>query len=296
MEALSVVNSGRVPGVVFAAAIFVSTAQLIVGLDEQTAVQTEEKARIGVAILDVDGAMRGGLHANERFAMCSTFKFLAVAAVLHRVDTGEDKLDRFIKYGERDILAWAPVTKQHLREGGMALEALCFAAIAYSDNTAGNLLLQTLGGPAGLTAYTASLGDEVTHLDRMEPQLNEVVDGDTRDTTTPLAMLSDMQKILLGDALSLQAREKLESWLAQNTTGEGMIRAVVPQGWRVGDKTGRNETRNTNDIAIIRRPDGKVILLCIFVDALNAPAERRAKMIANATKELVAGHEQLDTR
>ena len=270
-----------------------SIAQLAIGADrprhESTPTQTPSAsdyydARTGVAILDEEGETHG-FHANERFAMCSTFKFLAVAAVLHRVDHGEDRLDRFINYSEHDILAWAPVTKKYLPEGGMTLEALCFAAIAYSDNTAGNLLLQTLGGPAGLTAYARSVGDNVTRLDRTEPELNDVLPRDERDTTTPMAMLRDMQKILLGDALSLQSREKLESWMMQNTTGDEMIRAGVPSGWRVGDKTGRNDIGNTNDIAIIRRPDGKAMLLCIFTFAWIVPAKDRAEKIAQVTTE-----------
>ena len=118
--------------------------------------------RFGVAMLTDEGKIRNVLSGDERFAMCSTFKFLAAAAVLHRVDRGEDKFDRFIKYSERDIMDWAPVTKKHLPKGGMRLEALCFAAVAYSDNTAGNLLLQALGGPSGLTAYARSLGDDIT--------------------------------------------------------------------------------------------------------------------------------------
>ena len=246
-----------------------------------------DSSRIGVALLDLDGQSRKVLHADERFAMCSTFKFLAVAAVLQRVDHEKDKLDRFIKYGERDILGWAPVTKQHLGEGGMSLEALCFAAIVYSDNTAANLLLQILGGPPGLTAYARSLGDNITRLDRIEPELNNVTHGEARDTTSPMAMLHDMQKILIGDALSASMREKLESWMLQNTTGDAMIRAGVPSGWRVGDKTGQNQTGNSNDIALIRRPDGRAVLLCIYIDAPGEPTERRAKMVADVTRELI---------
>ena len=246
-----------------------------------------DSVRFGVAVLDPDGRSRKVRHADERFAMCSTFKFLAIAAVLQRVDHAEDKLDRFIKYNERDILAWAPVTKQHLGEGGMTLEALCFAAIAYSDNTAANLLLQTLGVPAGLTAYARNLGDNVTRLDRTEPELNNVARGEERDTTSPMAMLHDMQKILLGDVLSVLMREKLESWMIQNITGNAMIRAGVPRDWRVGDKTGQNQTGNSNDIAIIRRPDGRTILLCIYIDAPGESAERRAKIIADVTHELI---------
>src|SRR6516165_4755747 len=194
---------------VFGAAM--ALALMVAVADAADAIQSPQpsgdRVRIGSAVLNFDKTIGGMVHADERFAMCSTFKFLAVAAVLQRVDRAEDKLDRFIKYGERDILAWAPVTKRHLEEGGMTLEALCFAAIAYSDNTAANLLLQTLGGPAGLTAYARSLGDDITRLDRAEPELNNVARGEERDTTSPMAMLHDMQKILLGDALSVPMRE-----------------------------------------------------------------------------------------
>ncbi len=247
-----------------------------------------EDRRVGVAMLDVDGKIKNLQRPDERFAMCSTFKFLAVAAVLHRVDRGEEKLDRFVKYGEADILAWAPITKQHLSEGGMKLEALCAAAIAYSDNTAANVLLQTLGGPGGVTAYARALGDEVTRLDRKEPELNIVTAGDPRDTTTPVAMLHDMEKILLSDGLSASLRDKLESWLAQNTTGDGMIRSVVPKNWRVGDKTGRNDAANTNDIAIIRKPDGRPLILCIFVEAPGQPNDVRAKLIADESRRVLS--------
>ena len=273
--------------VIIAAFLSFRTAVASVSDATPSAEVSKHSPRIGVAVLDPDGRSRKVRHADERFAMCSTFKFLAIAAVLQRVDHAEDKLDRFIKYNERDILAWAPVTKQHLGEGGMTLEALCFAAIAYSDNTAANLLLQTLGGPAGLTAYARNLGDNVTRLDRTEPELNNVARGEERDTTSPMAMLHDMQKILLGDVLSVLMREKLESWMIQNITGNAMIRAGVPRDWRVGDKTGQNQTGNSNDIAIIRRPDGRTILLCIYIDAPGESAERRAKIIADVTHELI---------
>jgi len=280
----------RLIGLVVVTAAILSFRTAVASVSDATpsAEVSKDSPRIGIAMLDPDGQSRKVRHADERFAMCSTFKFLAVAAVLQQVDRAEDKLDRFIKYGECDILAWAPVTKRHLDEGGMTLEALCFAAVAYSDNIAGNLLLQILGGPAGLTAYARSLGDDITRLDRPEPELNNVARGEVRDTASPMAMLHDMQKILLGDALSVSMREKLESWMIQNTTGDAMIRAGVPRDWRVGDKTGQNQTGNSNDIAIIRLPDGRAILLCIYIDAPGESAERRAKVISDVTHELIS--------
>src|SRR5437899_12146634 len=145
--------------------------------------------------------------------MCSTFKFLAAAAVLKRVDEGKENLERFIRYSSQDLLEYAPVTKEHLKDGGMTLGALCAAAIEQSDNTAGNLLLDAIGGPSGLTNFVRSLGDRVTRLDRIEPELNSAIPGDERDTTTPAALCSDIQRLLLGDALSEDSRRQLEAWL-----------------------------------------------------------------------------------
>jgi beta-lactamase class A len=247
-------------------------------------IETRIGGRIGVAALDTGNDKHVDYRAKERFPMCSTFKFLAAAAVLKRVDEKKEKLDRFVPYNAKDILEYAPVTKEHLKEGGMTLGALCEAAIEQSDNTAGNLLLNAIGGPAGLTNFVRALGDRVTRLDRIEPELNSAIPGDERDTTTPAAISSDMQRLLLGDALSEASRRKLDDWLQRNETGGSMIRAGVPKTWSVGDKTGRGSNGATNDIAIMRPPRGAPILLAIYSVGSTATANDRAAAIAEVTK------------
>src|SRR5947207_15229194 len=155
------------------------------------AIEARTGGRIGVAALDTASSKHLDYRSEERFPMCSTFKFLAAAAVLKRVDNGQEKLHRFVFYGANDILEYAPVTKAHLKDGGMTLGALCAAAIEQSDNTAGNLLLDTIGGPVGVTNFARSVSDETTRLDRKEPELNSAIPGDERDTTTPAAMCAD---------------------------------------------------------------------------------------------------------
>jgi beta-lactamase class A len=219
--------------------------------------------------------------------MCSTFKFLAAAAVLKRVDEGKEKLDRFVSYGAKDILEYAPVTKAHLEEGGMALGALCAAAIEQSDNTAGNLLLDSIGGPVGLTNFMRGIGDEKTRLDRKEPELNTAIPGDERDTTTPAAMCADMQRLLLGNVLSQSSRHQLEDWLQHNQTGALMIRAGVPKTWTVGDKTGRGANGATNDVAIIRPPGSAPVLVAIYSIGSTSSAGDRAATVAEAARAVL---------
>ena len=249
-----------------------------------SAIETRIGGRIGVAALDTTNSKQVEYRADDRFPMCSTFKFLAAAAVLKRVDEKKEKLERFVPYGAKEILEYAPVTKEHLKDGGMILDALCAAAIEQSDNTAGNLLLDAIGGPAGLTNFVRSLGDRLTRLDRIEPELNSAIPGDERDTTTAAAICSDLQRLLLGDALSEASRRQLENWLQRNETGGSMIRAGVPKSWIIGDKTGRGSNGATNDIAIMRPPGRVPILLAISSVGSTATPNDRAAAIAEVAK------------
>ena len=256
-------------------------ANRILSLEQRTG------SRIGVAALDTGSGKRLDYRPEERFPMCSTFKFLAAAAVLKQVDEKQDQLDRFIGYDTNDILEYAPVTKARLKDGGMRLGALCAAAIEQSDNTAGNLLLDTIGGPVGLTNFVRSIGDDMTRLDRKEPELNSAIPGDERDTTSPAAMCADMQRLLLGNVLSESSRHQLEDWLRQNETGSLMIRAGVPKTWIVGDKTGRCGNGATNDVAIIRPPGRAPILVAIYSIGSTSSADDRAAIVAEAARAVV---------
>ena len=256
--------------------------------DRFATVEKSVSGRLGVAALDTASGRRIEHRAAERFPLCSTFKFLAVAAVLKRVDEKQESLERRLAYGRGDLLDYAPITRQHVGEGGMRLSDLCAAAIEYSDNTAANLLLQSIGGPAAIGRYAASLGDAVTHLDRTEPSLNEALPGDERDTTSPNAMLGNMQAILLGSALSPASRQGIEAWLVGNTTGASRLRAGVPRDWRVGDKTGSGERGATNDIAILWPPGRAPILLAAYLADSAAPAAERNAALA-AVGRIIAG-------
>jgi beta-lactamase class A len=254
------------------------------GIDEFSNLEKRTNGRIGVAAIDVATNRRVEYHGQERFLMCSTFKVLAVAAVLKRVDEQKDKLDRFVRYGEAQLLEHAPVTRAHVKVGGMTLDALCAAAIDQSDNTAANLILETIGGPKGLTEFARSLGDEFTRLDRMEPELNVASPGDDRDTTTPVAMGKDLQRLFTSEILSSESRDRLEGWMVGNQTGLKMIRVSVPADWRVGDKTGRSGNGASNDIAILRPPTGGPIFLAIYVNAPNESSDGRDSLVADVAK------------
>jgi beta-lactamase class A len=240
--------------------------------------------RLGVAVLNTANGRRMGYRTNERFPMCSTFKFLAVAAVLKRVDQGKESLDRRILVTPADVLSYAPITSQHVGPSGVTIAELCAAAITLSDNTAANLLLKTIGGPSGVTNFASSLGDPMTRLERNEPTLNEALPGDPRDTTTPAFMVTDMQDILLSYTLSPDSRTRLTDWLLHCKTGDAKIRAGLPPGSKVGDKTGSGERGTSNDVAIIWPPLSAPWLLAIYLTGATVSQEQQNATIAAVAK------------
>jgi len=229
------------------------------------AIEAKVGGRVGVFALDTGNGQQLAHRPDERFAMCSTFKWVLAAAILARVDRAQLSLDERVSYGSADLLDNAPITTRHVAEGFMAVGALTQAAVTVSDNTAANLLLAKLGGPAGFTEFVRSLGDSVTRLDRKEPALNSNDAGDPRDTTSPRAMVGLMRKILSGDALSPAGRDRLLGWLRACETGKDRLRAGLPRDWIVGDKTGTGQRGAVNDVAIALSSGRTAILVASYL-------------------------------
>lgn len=244
------------------------------------ALERESGGRLGVSVLDTGTGTRWGYRAGERFPMCSTFKLLAAALVLHRVDKGQEQLERKVIVKASDIITHSPTTSQYVGAQGITVAQLCEATVTLSDNAAGNLLLESFGGPAGLTAYTRSLGDKMTRLDRIETALNEATPGDKRDTTTPDAMVSNIQKIVLGNALSEASRKQMTQWLLDNKTGDTRLRALLPAGWRAGDKTGTGGHGSTNDVGILWPPGRAPLVVAAYLTGTSRPIAQREAVLA----------------
>jgi beta-lactamase class A len=251
-------------------------------------IEKQSGGRLGVAALDTLTGARSMHRADERFPLCSTFKLLVAGAVLARVDAGKERLDRRIRFQAGDLVEYSPTTKNRTGGDGMTLAELCDAALTESDNTAANLLLAALDGPAGLTAFARSLGDVVTRLDRIEPDLNEAVPGDPRDTTSPAAMMSDLHSLVLGNALSAASKDQLIRWLIANRTGDARLRAGLPSGWRVGDKTGSGGSGSTNDVGIMWPPERAPILIAVYLTETPKPDEQRNATITAVARAVAA--------
>ncbi|MGW2250647.1 class A beta-lactamase [Kitasatospora sp. NPDC001660] len=242
-------------------------------------------ARLGVYAVDTGSGREIAYRADERFAFASTIKSLAAGALLRKAS--DEELDKVVAYRQEDVLKWAPITSQHVATG-MKVRDLAAAAIEYSDNTAANLVMAELGGPAAVQQSLRFLGDMTTSVDRTEPTLNEATPGDTRDTSTPRVLAADLRRYVLGDALKEDWRQLLTSWLVGNTTGAPYIRAGLPADWKVGDKTGNAGYGTRNDVAVAWPAGGRSpIVIAVLSDRGKADATSDDALIAQTTKAVV---------
>jgi beta-lactamase class A len=251
------------------------------------AIEAKTGGRLGVAVHDTGSGLKVARRGDERFPLCSTFKLFAGAAILAKVDQGEENLDRPVEIRAADIATYSPMTEKHVGQA-VPLGQLCEAAITLSDNTAANLILGFIGGPEGFNAFMRSLGDTETRIDRVEPALNEAVPGDPRDTTTPTAMAETLKVLLMGDALTAKSRDQLTAWLIANKTGDTRLRAGLPEGWRTGDKTGTCNASTANDIGILWPPDGAPILIAVYLAEAKASRAAQNAAIADVARAVAA--------
>ncbi|MFD1542678.1 class A beta-lactamase [Nonomuraea guangzhouensis] len=275
-----------------------SAATAVTGLRDASSAQKELRAleasfkgRIGAYALDTGTGKTIAYRSNERFPLLSTFKAMASAAALHKARTSDPGLmERVVHWTKDDLKSNSPVTEKHVADG-LTVAELCEAAITYSDNTAANMVLKQIGGPAGLTRYFRTLKDPISRLDRWETELNDWTPKERRDTTTPASIARDLRKVTTGDALDAKDRATLNGWLKANTTGGARIRAGLPKTWTIGDKTGTGSTYGTaNDIAIIwPAKDAAPIIMAIYTNRPAADAANDEKVIAGTATILARG-------
>ncbi|MGU7773911.1 PEN family class A beta-lactamase, Bcc-type [Burkholderia sp. MR1-5-21] len=256
-------------------------------LDALAALERAAGGRLGVCAIDTATGRRVQHRADERFPFCSTFKAMLSAAVLAQSVERPALLQQRVTYRQADLVRYSPVTEQHVG-AGMTVAGLCAAAVQYSDNSAANLLLKLIGGPPGLTAFARSIGDDMFRLDRWETELNTALPGDLRDTTTPAAMSASLRVLAVGDALPAPQRAQLVDWLRGNKTGDKRIRAGVPAGWQVGDKTGTGDYGTTNDAGVLWPPARGPVVLTVYYTQANADAKAKDDVIASATRIAIA--------
>lgn len=251
-----------------------------------TEAETELGARIGLAVHDLETDQRWEYKSDERFPLSSTFKTLACANVLQKVDLGKENINRVVRFSKSNLVEYSPVTENRVGRKGMSLAELCQATLSTSDNSAANFILQAIGGPKALTKFLRSIGDDTTRLDRWETELNEAVPGDKQDTTTPIAMVTTLEKLLIDETLSTESRQQLQSWLKGNKVGDALFRKGVPSDWIVADRTGAGGYGSRAITAIMWPPNRKPIVAALYITETDASFDERNATIAKIGEEI----------
>lgn len=261
----------------------------VIGAKAIRELETRSGGRLGIAVVDARGKLVSADRGHERFAMCSTFKLLLAGQVLERAAKGVS-LRTPLAFTRADLVSYSPGTEKLVGADGKGTQRLGFAArdaVVLSDNTAANLILTQIGGPAAFTAAVRRAGDEVTRLDRNEPELNENALGDERDTTSPIAMATSAASYVFGSRLTPDYRKQLRGWMIESETGLKRIRAGLPQGWIAGDKTGSCGNAY-NDVAFVETPGGGKYVIAIYLDRPTVKGDAASAIIAEATRITVA--------
>lgn len=283
-----------VQGLLVACLIIVGSPALADSLDfdpaplERIALQEEARlsARVGIAVMDTQSGTVWQHRGNERFPLYSTFKAFLCAALLDAGDKGELEPSSTVVIRGRDLVSYSPVTEKQVGAPGLSLTNLCEATATTSDNTAANLVMKALGGPASVTGFLRENGDETTRLDRWEPEMNSAVPGDERDTTTPLAAAKSLQKFVLEDVLADESRNQLTEWLIGNQVGQATLRAGLPDGWAIADKTGAGGFGSRSNIAVVWPAGREPVVIAVYVTQTTAPFAERNRAIANIGRAL----------
>ena len=250
------------------------------------AVEQASGGRLGLTVIDTSSGKRFGWRETERFPMCSTFKFALAGLILKQVERKRETLARRIPVAAADIVANSPFCEQ--RVGGSAgIAELCHATITLSDNSAANLLLRTIGGPAGFTKWLQSVGDPATRLDRWETEMGEARPGDARDTTTPVAMAGLAQRLLLGNALAPAGRTQLTDWMKDTRTSRNSLRAGLPPSWTVADKTGAGGYGTDNLVAMVWPPQRAPLVVASYITGSTLDFEKRRPLHAGIGRAIV---------
>ncbi|RFM34568.1 class A beta-lactamase [Chitinophaga silvisoli] len=244
---------------------------------------THSKAHIGVSALLLETGDTLSYRGNDHYPMQSVYKFPISFAILHQVDLGKYKPDQKITITSDDImpLGHSPIREAHPHGGvDMTIREISRYNIQESDGTACDVLLRLLGGTKKTNAYIRSLG--VTGINIATTEKEQQQDDTTQyhNWATPIAITQLYKVFLRNNVLSKQSYDILWKDLAESHPGAKRIKGLLPPGTVVAHKTGTSGTHNgftaaTNDSGIIILPNGKHLILTIFVsDSKGSEAER----------------------
>lgn len=269
----------------------ISTSVAAIELDfkllEQTIikVETDLSAYVGVTVFETDRNKTWSYNGNERFPLTSTFKTIACAKLLRDAENDRALLNSSVIVSKEQLVTHSPVTEKYVGKK-ITLSEACSATMLTSDNTAANIILNAVGGPSGITKFIRNSGDNISRLDRFEPELNEGTPGDLRDTTTPIAITGTLNELLFGSILSEKSKEQLKQWMMNNQVTGNLLRSVLPLGWEIADRSGGGGYGSRSITAIAWSQNQSPIIISIYITQTDASFLQRNEAIVKIGKSI----------
>ncbi|MCT9980881.1 class A beta-lactamase [Acinetobacter sp. I-MWF] len=254
-------------------------------LEEQIKTLSKNGWQVGVSILDMDDKLIS-INGDNRFPLDSTVKALACANILAKVDAKKFNLDYSKTIRQKDIVTYSPIVKDYVNKK-LTIKQACEITTAYSDNAAANFAIELGGGPIGLTSFMRSIGDEVTRSDRYEPDLVINPESDIRDTTSPNAINASMKKLLMGNVLSKNSKVQLKEWMMGNKVADNMLRATLPKGWEIADRTGASDYGIRGLISMVWSETHAPVFISIYVRKADTSLDERSEVIKLLSENIV---------
>jgi beta-lactamase class A len=225
--------------------------------------------------------------------MQSTFKFPLALAVLHQVELGKLQLDQPVRFLKSDRSETFSPLQQEFPEADVdvPLRKIIKLTVETSDNTAADIQLRLIGGPAVLQQYLNSLGLSAVHQQDSEHTLHGDQKLQYRDYAEPAAMVSLLRLFADHPPLNPEHTALLNGWMLEATSGSKRIKGLLPVGTPVAHKTGSSGVEwgiipATNDVGLITLPDGRRLALAVFVTDAHANQDTCEHVIAAIAKEV----------
>ncbi|MGQ9693454.1 MAG: class A beta-lactamase [Thermodesulfobacteriota bacterium] len=278
---------------------------------------------VGVSALHLETGRRIGFNAQECFPMASVYKIPIAVQLLHLVDRGQISLEKMVTLQPQDLRPGSGIIATYLNKPGVVLSVqnLLELMLVISDNTATDILLRLAGGPQAVTERLRAMG--VSDMDVSRPTINLIADStgfllppekewnlellkklhaevppetkkaaaqnflkDSRDTSTPEAMISLLKLIYRGNVLKKDTRDILLDIMSRCQTGQQRLKGMLLSEIYVAHKTG-TIAGMVNDVGVITLPyNAGRIVIAIFMKPSEKDMPTRERAMAHISRAI----------
>jgi len=257
--------------------------------DSLAAIAKDARGTVGVSILYKASGHRISLHGKEHFPMQSVFKFPLALHMLHEVDNGRLTLDQKIHIDKKDWPSklWSPLRDSlDGQAADIPLRTLLQYTVSKSDNGGCDVLFKLAGGTRIVNDFIHHIGIKDIAIVATEAEAAKAWDVQYDNWCTPDAMTALLELFMDGKILKPATTKMLMQLMISTTTGPARLKGLLPSTTTVAHKTGTSNTNDkgitaaTNDVGIITLPDGKPLIITVFVKDAAADESTRESVIA----------------